>query len=147
MRDILATNFKSNPLPVEGGGTGAGSAEGALANLGVVDHAVFSGKVGDWWIVRHASGYFTAERMWRSTTTHYSTWNNFYADRFSFVLPLEPLEVLSISASAKKGSGYTVVSGCTADGADLTVLTLSSSSGTNDSVTVYLRVTGRVQAS
>ena len=145
MRDILATNFKANPLPVEGGGTGAGSAEGALANLGVADYAISSGKEGSWWVVRYASGYFTAERSWTGTTTHYGTWNNNYADSLSFTLPFEPAEVLSITASAKKGTGHTIVSGCThTGGANLALLTLSSSSNANDPVTAYLRVAGRV---
>lgn len=77
MRDILATNFKSNPLPVEGGGTGAGSAEGALANLGVADYAIAQGKSGGWTYVKYASG---TGMCWKTVnvTTDFSAWGSGY---------------------------------------------------------------------
>ena len=78
MRDILATNFQANPLPVEGGGTGSGSVEGALANLGIVDYIVAQGQSGDWYYTKYASGQAECWSYVTLSISGFKAWGGIY---------------------------------------------------------------------
>ena len=96
MRDILATNFQADPLPVASGGTGSGSAEGALANLGVTDYIVAQGTSGDWAYVKYASGRADCWAYVSLSISAYKAWGGIYESSQSIAAKSYPFTWWSV---------------------------------------------------